>query len=79
MDQRVPNKRDALASLIAFVSNSVAQARVVEKPFFHLVFDRVFPDDIYAAMVDTMPNAADYRPLWGRNKETCARTEPRPA
>lgn len=68
MDQRVPNKRDALASLIAFVSNSVAQARVVEKPFFHLVFDRVFPDDIYAAMVDTMPNAADYRPLWGRNK-----------
>ena len=68
MDQRVPNKRDALASLIAFVSSSVAQARVVEKPFFHLVFDRVFPDDIYDAMVDTMPNAADYRPLWGRNK-----------
>jgi hypothetical protein len=68
MDQRVPNKRDALASLIAFVSNSVAQARVVEKPFYHLVFDRVFPDDVYAAMIDAMPNVADYRPLWGRNK-----------
>ena len=67
MDQRVPNKRDALASLIAFVSHSVAQARAVEKPFYHLEFDRVFPDDVYAAMIDAMPKPADYRPLPGRN------------
>jgi hypothetical protein len=68
MDQRVPNKRERLAGLIAFVSESMARARVVEKPFYHLEFDRVFPDDIYAEMVALLPNAADYRPLWGRNK-----------
>ena len=54
------------ASLIVFVSNSVAQLRGRET--FSFAFDRAFRDDIYAAMVDTMPNAADYRPLWGRNK-----------
>jgi hypothetical protein len=42
--------------------------RAVEKPFFHLQFDRVFPDDIYATMVAQLPSSADYRPLPGRNK-----------
>src|SRR5262245_14343722 len=67
MDQRVSNKRDSLASLIAFVSDSVTQARAVEKPFYHLQLDRVFPADVYAAMMDAMPVATDYRPLRGRN------------
>ena len=67
MDQRVPNQRDALRSLIAFIAESVAKARAVEKPFYHLEFDRVFPEDIYAQMVAAMPVAADYRPLRGRN------------
>src|ERR1700749_1150025 len=67
MDQRVPSKRDALKSLIALVADSVAKARVTEKPFYHLEFDRVFPEDVYAQMVAAMPVAADYRPLRGRN------------
>jgi hypothetical protein len=67
MDQRVSSKRDALASLITFVAESVAQARAIEKPFYHLQFDRVFPADVYAAMMDAMPIADDYRPLRGRN------------
>jgi hypothetical protein len=68
MDQRVPNQRDTLRNLIVFVAESVAKARVAEKPFYHLEFDRVFPEDIYAQMVAAMPVAADYRPLRGRNK-----------
>jgi hypothetical protein len=68
MDQRLPNKREALANLTAFVAGAIAQARTLEKPFYHLEFDRVFPDDVYGEMLDAMPNAADYRPLWGRNK-----------
>jgi len=67
MDQRVSNQRDALRSLIAFIAESVAKARAVEKPFYHREFDRVFPEDIYAQMVAAMPVAADYRPLRGRN------------
>ena len=46
---------------------SVEQARAVEKPFYHLQFDRVFPDDIYAAMLAQMPVDRDYRALPGRN------------
>jgi hypothetical protein len=67
MDQRVSDKREALTSLIAFVSRAVGEARTVEKPFYHLQFDRVFPADVYAAMIDAMPVASDYRPLRGRN------------
>jgi hypothetical protein len=57
-----------VSKLIDGVVGNIDAARAVDKPFFHLEFDRVFPDDIYAAMVDQMPNAADYRPLPGRNK-----------
>ncbi len=38
--------------LIDRVVANVEAARAVEKPFFHLEFDRVFPDDVYAAMID---------------------------
>ena len=33
----------AVARLAEFVAQSVDAARAVEKPFFHLEFDRVFP------------------------------------
>jgi hypothetical protein len=60
------NRRQAVAELTGFLVNSVEQARAVEKPFYHLEFDRVFPDDIYAAMLREMPQAGDYRALPGR-------------
>jgi hypothetical protein len=50
----------------AVVAN-IEAGRAVERPFFHLQFDRVFPDDIYARMIAAMPAAADYRALPGRN------------
>ena len=55
------------AQIDAVVAN-IRAARLVEKPFHHLEFDRVFPDDVYARMMAAMPNAADYRPLPGRNR-----------
>ena len=61
-------ERRDVQDLISTIAANIEAARAVDKPFFHLEFDRVFPDDIYAAMVDQMPNAADYRPLPGRNK-----------
>jgi hypothetical protein len=57
----------SLARLTEFLVASVERARAVEKPFFHLQFDHVFPDDIYAAMLREMPQNTDYRALPGRN------------
>lgn len=59
--------RAAVRKLIEAVAANIRAGRKVETPFYHLEFDRVFPDDIYRAMVDALPVAADYRPLPGRN------------
>lgn len=61
-------RADAEARLTRFVADSIDGARAVESPFFHLEFDRVFPDDVYRRMLDLMPNTADYRPMHGRSK-----------
>jgi hypothetical protein len=61
-------RRRAVAQLADFVAQSVDQARAVEKPFFHLEFDRVFPTDIYAQILALMPVTRDYRPMHGRSK-----------
>jgi hypothetical protein len=58
--------RKGVLQLTDDVVASIEGAKAVEKPFFHLEFDRVFPDDIYASMIRLMPVAADYRPLPGR-------------
>jgi hypothetical protein len=60
----------AVAELAAFLCDSVEQARTSNEPFFHLEFDRVFPDEIYEGMLAAMPVAADYRPMSGRSKDT---------
>jgi hypothetical protein len=56
------------ARLVDFVTQSIGAARAVEEPFFHLEFDRVFPDDVYAQILALKPNTADYRPMHGRSK-----------
>jgi hypothetical protein len=60
--------RRAVERLTDFVAQSVEAARAVEKPFYHLEFDRVFPDDVYAQILALMPEARDYRPMHGRSK-----------
>ena len=62
------DRRQAVARLAAFVTQSIDAARAVDKPFFHLEFDRVFPDDVYAQILALMPEATDYRPMHGRSK-----------
>jgi hypothetical protein len=62
------DRRRAVERLAAFVAQSVDAARAVEKPFYHLEFDRVFPDDVYAQMLALMPQSRDYRPMHGRSK-----------
>ncbi|HEU5020142.1 MAG TPA: hypothetical protein VFT69_19445 [Pseudolabrys sp.] len=62
------DRRRMTERLIDFVAHSVDDARAAEKPFFHLGFDRVFPDDVYAQILALMPEARDYRPMHGRSK-----------
>jgi hypothetical protein len=72
MDQtpelRPGSRRLAVERLRDFVVTSVDAARAFDAPFYHLVFDRVFPDDVYSAMLTNMPEASDYRPMHGRSK-----------
>jgi hypothetical protein len=62
------DRRQAIERLSNFVMQSVDAARAMDKPFFHLEFDRVFPDDVYAQILALMPEATDYRPMHGRSK-----------
>jgi hypothetical protein len=63
---RDTRQRDA-DRLADYVVKSIEAARVVEHPFYHLEFDRVFPDETYEQMLAFMPQAVDYRPMHGRS------------
>ena len=62
------DRKRAIERLSEFVKGSVEQAKTVDGPFFHLEFDRVFPDDVYRQILSAMPVGADYRPMHGRSK-----------
>ena len=72
MDQTIGlktlDRQRAIERLTQFVAASFDSARASDAPFHHLQFDRVFPDDVYAAMLTAMPVASDYRPMSGRAK-----------
>ena len=56
-------------SLIDFAVRSIESAQAGDWPFYHLRFGPVFPNDFYAAMLEAMPGADDYRALSGKAKE----------
>ena len=53
------DRKRASERLSQFIASSVQAGRASEKPFYHLVFDRIFPDDVYNAMLTAMPVAAE--------------------
>jgi hypothetical protein len=62
------NRQQAIKRLSDDVVASIDAAPNFDAPFYHLALDRVFPDDVYAAMLTNMPDGADYRPMHGRSK-----------
>ena len=72
MDQTVElkagDRRLAIERLSASIAQVIDAAPAFETPFYHLVLDRIFPDDVYAAILANMPVVADYRPMHGRSK-----------
>ena len=65
-------------NLTNFVVDSVQNAHADDAPFHHLRFDRVFPDDFYAAMLQAMPVADDYRAMSGKSKVGSSRPDGKP-
>src|SRR5262249_38295485 len=62
------DRRLAVDRLRDFIVSSVDAAVASDAPFTHLVFERVFPDDIYALMLGNRREVADYRPMHGRSR-----------
>src|SRR4029078_2993077 len=62
------DRKRASERLSQFLASSVQAGRASETPFYHLVFDRIFPDDVYKAILTEMPVAADYRPMSGGSR-----------
>lgn len=56
-------------ALIDHVVAAIDAAEASGEPFYHLVIDRVFPDDVYERVLELMPTAKDYRALPGRHNE----------
>jgi hypothetical protein len=61
-----------------FVVNSVQNADADDAPFYHLRFDRIFPDDFYGQMLEAMPVAEDYRAMSGKSKMGSSRPDGKP-
>jgi hypothetical protein len=55
--------------LIGHVAGSIALAAGGDDPFHHLQMRDVFPPDVYAAMLGSMPAEETYRPMSGRARE----------
>jgi len=64
--------------LTDFVVDSVQAAHAGEAPFYHLRFDRVFPDDFYVEMLQAMPVPEDYRAMSGKSKMGSTRPDGKP-
>jgi hypothetical protein len=71
-------KSESSENLIQFVVDSVKSAHADDAPFHHLQFDRIFPDDFYAQMVEAMPVAEDYRAMSGKSKVGSSRPDGKP-
>ena len=73
------DRRRAAERLANFIVASIDGAQAVEKPFFHLEFDRVFPDDVYAQILTLMPSSATIARCMAEAKDTISRMAPTPA
>jgi hypothetical protein len=63
-------KRDGVKRTIEHVVNTINWAAQHHEPFYHLQLSKVFPADIYAAMLEAMPVKEEYRQMSGRTKST---------
>jgi hypothetical protein len=68
------DRRTIPQDLTTFVVASIDVAAVGSKPFFHLELNDIFPEHVYAALLESMPELKYYRSMHGRSKRD-ARTD----
>jgi len=68
----------SIKTLVDFAVRSIERAQADPSPFYHLTFDRVFPDDFYRAMVAAMPVDGEYRAMSGKAKIRNRTTDGKP-
>jgi len=59
-----------LARTIEHIQGAIESATEDREPFAHLRLSGVFPDDLYAEMLESMPEKGDYREMSGRAKSS---------
>jgi hypothetical protein len=62
--------KDNFKCTIDHVTEAIRSAPSVKEPFYHLQLAEVFPADVYARMLETMPRQNAYRQMSGRTKST---------
>ncbi|PZA12040.1 hypothetical protein DNX69_08410 [Rhodopseudomonas palustris] len=67
-ERRPSELRMSTEALTEHIVRAIDAAAVVQEPFYHLEFSGIFPTDVYAAMLEALPRAGDYRPMHGRSK-----------
>src|SRR5438105_2968143 len=50
-------------SILAHLLRAVQRTPAHDQPFSHLYIENVFPDDVYAEMMEELPDPAHYTPL----------------
>ena len=58
----------SITNLIAFITAAIGAAKVSHKPFYHVELANIFPVNLYAEVLDAMPDTKDYRPMHGRSR-----------
>ncbi len=62
------NRTASTATLIEFITTAIGAANVEQKPFQHLELRNIFPANLYAALLDAMPDPSNYRSMNGRSR-----------
>ena len=62
-------RADLSERIVHHALDAIARARDCADPFPHLELENFFPAEAYDAMLDHMPDAADYRAMSGRSRE----------
>lgn len=59
----------SVEDLVGFIVKSVGRGCSLETPFPYATFQTIFPESIYAAMLQAMPDTTDYRAMSVRSRE----------
>lgn len=70
MSTRAETYPGEVERVVQHVAAAISRAEDVRDPFAHLRLADVFPSDVYAAMVRSMPGDEVYRPMSGRARES---------